>query len=75
MNILERIIEIIETDYNYWNVDVDVDTTFDELGLDSLDCIELLLDVESEFNMKIDDESFEDFLCINNYVKYIENNA
>lgn len=33
---------------------------FDDLGLDSLDQIEFLFNVEEEFSVKIDDETFEE---------------
>jgi acyl carrier protein len=35
---------------------VTLDSTFDELGIDSLDAVNLLFDVESEFNIEIPDE-------------------
>ncbi len=35
---------------------VTLDSTFDELGMDSLDAMNLLFDVESKFNIQIPDE-------------------
>ncbi|MGL4989998.1 MAG: acyl carrier protein [Sarcina sp.] len=34
---------------------VTLETTFEELGADSLDLFEVIMDIEDEFNVKLDD--------------------
>ena len=36
------------------------DSTFEELGIDSLDRLNILFDLESEFDVEIDDEEAEE---------------
>lgn len=35
------------------------ETTFEELGVDSLDAIELLFEIEEEFDLTVDDEAVQ----------------
>lgn len=44
----------------------------EDLGLDSLDCIELVLELEIQFDMSIPDEDAEDFRMVDDVIKYIE---
>ena len=38
---------------------IGLDTTFEELGLDSLDAIELLFEIEEEFDLTVEDEAVQ----------------
>ena len=70
--VLEKIIGILE---DYTDVDassINEDTTFEELGLDSLDTVELMMSVEDEFGVSI--EVSGDFKTVGSVVKYIEEN-
>jgi acyl carrier protein len=51
--IFETITEIISTKKGVEKTLISIDSTFDELGLDSLDAIELIADLEEEFNVTI----------------------
>lgn len=51
MDILQKLQEIV-TEYRGENIELKLDTTFDDLGFDSLDKVELLLEVEKAFNFK-----------------------
>ena len=46
--------------------------TFDELGADSLDKIELIMAVEDEFGIKIPDSEAEKLITVKNAVDYLE---
>lgn len=46
----------------------------EDLGLDSLDTIELVVELETKFNISIPDEEALDFKKIQDVKKYIENN-
>lgn len=41
----------------------------DELGIDSLDLIELMIDLEGEFGCNIDEEEFSDVKTVNDIYK------
>lgn len=44
---------------------------FDDLGLDSLDAIELVMDMEREFNMSIPDDEVEKIKTVGEIIEYI----
>ena len=44
----------------------------EDLGADSLDTVELLTQLESEFNITIPDEDAEKFQTVRDLVKYVE---
>ena len=45
----------------------------DDLGADSLDTVELIMQFEEEFNIEIPDEDAESLLSVDQAVKYITN--
>lgn len=64
--ILDKIIDIIKRDLTYYELDKGVE--FDrssklqeDLGLDSLDIIELVMKIEDEFEIEINDEDAENW--------------
>jgi acyl carrier protein len=52
--------KIRECDSNFIDQDITEDSTFDEIGMDSLDCVELLMKVEQHFNIGIPDSDMDD---------------
>lgn len=49
------------------------DATFvDDLEADSLDIVELIMNVEEQFNMEIPDEEAEKIVTVGDVVKYIK---
>ena len=44
-----------------------------DLGADSLDTVELIMEFEKEFNIQISDEDAEKIQTVGDVVKYIEN--
>lgn len=46
-----------------------------DLGADSLDTVELIMEFEKEFNMGIPDDQAESISTVGEAVKYIEDNA
>ncbi len=44
-----------------------------DLGADSLDTVELIMEFEKEFNIQISDEDAEKIKTVGDVVKYIEN--
>jgi acyl carrier protein len=46
-----------------------------DLGADSLDTVELIMEFEKEFNIAIPDDEAEKITCVGDAIKYIEGNA
>ena len=44
----------------------------DDLGIDSLDAVELIMELEDEFDVKIEDEEAQAFVTIADIVKILE---
>ncbi len=70
--VLEKIIGILGDYTDFDAASITEDTTFEELGLDSLDTVELMMSVEDEFGVSIDVSG--DFKTVGSVVKYIEKN-
>lgn len=47
-------------------------TLKDDLAIDSLDSVELILDLETEFNVKIEDDEIASLVTVGDLVKIIE---
>lgn len=52
---------------------ISIDSTFEELGLDSLDSIELIADMEEEFNVTIPNTELQGIKSIRNAVDGLSN--
>ena len=50
------------------------DSTFESLGIDSLDIVELIMDLEEEFDLQIPDEDLPKVSTVQDIVDYIEAN-
>ncbi len=46
-----------------------------DLGADSLDTVELIMEFEKEFNIGIPDEQSENIVTVGDAIKYIEENV
>ena len=46
-----------------------------DLGADSLDVVELLMELQDEFDIEIPDEEIENIKTIGDLVEYIQNNT
>lgn len=54
---------------------INLDTNLQEdLDADSLDAVEIIMNIEEEFDIKVDDDELENIKTIGDIVKYIENN-
>lgn len=45
----------------------------DDLGADSLDAVDLIMQIEDEFGITVSDESAQNFNTVSDIVKYLEN--
>ena len=72
---LNKIIEIVTDKLDVDANKVTKDAKFiDDLGADSLDTVELIMQFEEEFNIEIPDEDAEKILSVNQALEYINNN-
>ncbi|MCB9231290.1 MAG: acyl carrier protein [Bacteroidia bacterium] len=46
-----------------------------DLGADSLDTVELIMEFEKEFNINIPDEAAEKIVTVGNAISYLESNS
>ena len=56
---LERLQELFVAHFDYNIEELTAATTLENLGLDSLDIIEFMFDIEDEFHIKIPDREFK----------------
>lgn len=72
-NVLERVTNIIVDRLGVEESKVTMDATFkDDLGADSLDVVELVMEMEDEFGLQFSDEDSEKIVTVGDAVKYIE---
>ncbi|WP_019242342.1 MULTISPECIES: acyl carrier protein [Bacillus] len=74
-DVLERITKIVVDRLEVEESEVKLEASFKEdLGADSLDVVELVMELEDEFGMEISDEDAEKISTVGDAVNYIESN-
>ena len=68
--IFERLKEIMEENLSINKEEIGLESTFQSLGIDSLDTFQLIIEVEEAFEIEI--ESPEAMKSVQDVVKYIE---
>lgn len=69
----ERIIKIVSERLGVDESEVKKEATFKEdLGADSLDVVELVMELEDEFDLEISDEDAEKITTVGDVIDYIE---
>ena len=71
-----KVIEIIVDKLGVDEGEVTAEASFtNDLGADSLDTVELIMEFEKEFNIAIPDDKAETIATVGNAVSYIEENS
>lgn len=71
--IFEKIKEIIVENLGVEPEEVELEASFmDDLGADSLDLFEFVMELEDEFDMEISNEDVETILTVEDAINYIE---
>ncbi len=71
-NIEETVKKIIAEQLDVDIAKVTIEATFEDLGADSLDTVELVMALEEEFDQEIPDEDAEKIRTVGDAVKYIQ---
>jgi acyl carrier protein len=72
-DVLERVTKIIVDRLGVDASEVKLESSFkDDLGADSLDVVELVMELEDEFDMEISDEDAEKIATVGDAVNYIQ---
>ena len=75
-DIAERVKKIIVDKLGVDAAEVTTEASFtNDLGADSLDTVELIMEFEKEFNISIPDEQAETIATVGDAVAYLEKNA
>ena len=73
-SVQERVIEIVAEQLGVDKEKVTPETSFvNDLGADSLDTVELVMELEEEFDINIPDDAAEKIQTVGQAVQYIEN--
>jgi len=76
MDTFETVKEIIQDKLGVESSKITREASFiDDLGADSLDTVELIMQMEEEFNLEIPDEEAEKLTTVGAVVDYIEDKA
>ena len=51
---------------------ISLNDTFEDLDIDSLDKVELCMEIEKEFNLSIPDQELENFNTVGNFIDYLD---
>lgn len=72
---LEKIREILEEELNIDPEDVNEDSDFrDDLGVDSLDLFELVMNLENEYGVEFPAEELENLRTVGDVIEFLEKN-
>jgi acyl carrier protein len=71
-DIQTRIIALVAKSKNLQPADIHMDTTFDELQIDSLDKINLSFEVEEMFSIEIPDDALNSLKTVGDVVRGVE---
>tara|TARA_B110000285_G_scaffold99174_1_gene112985 strand:- start:435 stop:671 length:237 start_codon:yes stop_codon:yes gene_type:complete len=75
-DVKSKVISIIVDKLGVEENEVSMDASFtNDLGADSLDTVELIMEFEKEFNIAIPDDQAENIQTVGNAISYIEENA
>lgn len=71
-NFLPKVKEVIGGILHLEDHEIEQYSTLEGLGLDSLDCVEVVIELEKDYNINISDESAESFRTVKDITDYLE---
>lgn len=72
MNIKNDVLKLIKSKLNIELNDKKMDENFKEFGIDSLEIMELVLEIESKFDITLPDDKLLQLKTVNDLIKLIE---
>jgi acyl carrier protein len=76
MNLKQTLVTTIANSMGIDEMDIHMDSNFvSDLGADSLGTVELILELEDEFDIEISDEYAEKMLTVGDVYTYLDNNV
>ena len=73
---MEKVKKIITEQLGIDEKEITLESAFiEDLGADSLDIVELIMAMESEFDMEIEDDEVEDISTVEDVVDYIKEHS
>lgn len=72
MNTADRVIKIVEDEYDYRKNEVTPDMILANEGIDSLDLIWIAMELEAEFEIDIPDEETHQWKTVQDIINYID---
>ncbi len=74
METKERIMDLLADKLGYERCEIkEKQDLVTELGIDSLDMVEIIMGIEEEFGLKIDDKEVEGIKTVEDLIKKVEN--
>ncbi len=74
MSVEKRVIDIVAEHFAYDKEKITRTTTFiEDIGADSLDIVEFVMELEEEFDIQIPDEHAEKIKTVGEVIDYIDN--
>lgn len=68
---LQKIVDVIVKELKVEQNAIKVDASFQDLGVDSLDMVQIIMKCEEQFGLEIPDHVAEEFHTVNDVVDYI----
>lgn len=72
MTTFEKLCRIITDEFNLDDTELTMETTFSELGLDSLQLVDAVMRIEEEFGVEISDEEMEKFHSLGDVCNFLQ---
>ena len=69
--VFDKVKEIISDKLGINEDEITMDTSFEDLGADSLDIVELIMAIEEEYDVQVSDSEAEKAKTVGDVVKYI----
>ena len=73
--VFEKIKSIVAGRLGLDEEEVTMSSTLDDLGIDDVDMLDIVLDIEEEFDISIENSDSDGFETVEDIVKYINANA
>ncbi len=70
--LFEKIKAIVSEYFEVYEDAITPETTFAEIGADSLDMVDLAMDIEDMFNVEVTEETLEKFVSVDDVIKFLE---